>query len=164
MKAFDLIVRTFRVAVPLAALAATAACSVSMDGGKSPDKPIVPEFAHKASGPSLDGEWLSGCVRDPWGRYEQNRMTFKGQDVSRVSDKYADAYCSSKTDTLSGTGKFRYAKDDGGGVYEIDYQITQASKGFPGGDNVRRIGDRMWMSDGYITGTPTIEYALQRSK
>lgn len=163
--------RSLRLSVAAVALA-LAACSTKV-GSDAPEFPGFgkPEgaasFAHKTSGPALDGEWLSSCVRDKWNfqatTYEQIRIAFNGQNVRRETVKYSDPYCQTSTSRLNGAGLFRYAKDNTGGRFEIEYQLQAGSRGFPGGDVVRRDGPRMWMSNGYLGPAvePDIDFRLQ---
>lgn len=149
--------------------ASLAGCSVDVKGDPKPsglaaDKPASP-FPHAVSGPSLDGEWLSGCVRDKWERdrtqYERIRVVIGGQKIERTAQKYGDAYCTQAGQALSGSGLFRYSSAQDGGIYQIEYQIAAGSRGFPGLDAVKRDGPRMWMSNGNLMTPPDIEFQLQ---
>jgi len=126
-----------------------AACKakVTADKGGGEAPPAKP-FNHDVPGPVLDGTWKSGCERDYWDTgYVIFEMIIRGQDVRRVESKYSDARCLSNTSNLVREGLFRYKHNHGADIFEVEYKFKMNNGFYFTGDNLRRTGSTLNISD-----------------
>jgi hypothetical protein len=145
---------SLRTALVLCGLIATlSACKAKIESEQPapPAPPPVKPFTHDISGPSLDGTWKSGCVRDVWGNgYKVFDIVIKNQDTVRTETKYVDINCSQKIDTTIADGWFRFTKNLGQDIYEVEYKFKMPNGHYYTGDNVRRIGAQLFISDRHV--------------
>lgn len=132
-------------ALSLLVAACKAKVSAKDEGGADPaPKP----FNHVVAGPVIDGTWKSGCERDFWDNgYVIFEMLVRGQDVRRVETKYSDARCAQSTGNVVRDGYFRYLKNHGTDIFEVEYKFKMTNGFYFTGDNIRRIGNVLYISD-----------------
>lgn len=139
--------RASKLALALATVSLLSACKAKISA-EDPGPPAVKPFTHDVKGPSLDGTWKSGCERDIWGSgYVVFEMVIKDQDTVRTETKYVDMNCSQKTETILRDGWFRYAKDYGADVFEVEYKFKMPNGHYYTGETISRVGAKLMISD-----------------
>jgi len=93
------------------------ACSVKTSGDGALDTPPPDVFAHKLSGPNVEGSWSSQCVQDFGQKYRQRKVTFKAQAITRIDNSYTDKAC---------TQAFQFWKSE----FALNSSFKKASAGY----------------------------------
>jgi hypothetical protein len=111
----------------LLAMGGLSACSVETDGsgggGATPEAPKV-AFPHQVQGPVVEGTWTSACIYDSLeSAYKIKRAEFKGQNIVRTTNLYADSTCTQLSKKDEVFGLFRWAKETGYGGFQVDYKL-----------------------------------------
>ena len=149
-----------------------AACGTHVSGG-DPSGVLPPnsrseKFENAVPGPSLNGEWVSGCVNDKWASdYITFDMTVSGASVTRTETRFSDSACTIKVKQTIRTGLFRY-KDyySSSGVYEVEYKFNLGRGGsYRTGENLQLKANGLWISDRYVgpSVTPDIQLVAKKS-
>jgi hypothetical protein len=140
-----------RALLALALAAGISACKgkVTAQDNSGPKTPV---FADAVKGPELDGEWQGHCVEDGWGAgYAIFHYSLQGRNIQRTETKYTDVQCTTQESELTQAGQFRYMQSFASGAYSVEYKIQIPNGSYLLQENIKPIGDSLWISD-RVTG------------
>ena len=99
------------------------ACSAKVSGASDSVPPLHSEsFDNKIAGPSVEGLWSSACLPD-YDQFRQIKVTFQGQNISRISNEYSDSACTQIKHKSELKGLFRWTEKTAYGGFALDYRF-----------------------------------------
>lgn len=102
-------------------------CTAKIEGGSNPPPPPADNwFSGKIAvqGPSIEGDWTSGCVATGGYFGRERTMSFKGANFERIDKTYQDAACRELQSTSRQSGEFRFVKSHGDGSYDMETRVA----------------------------------------
>ena len=150
-----------------ALVVALAGCSAKVEGGGGgPVFPGPETFESKVTGPSIEGQWRSLCVRDRWSDggtgYKIFDIEISGKSVHRVETKFGDSSCRQQTEQVVLEGMYRFIEKFDNEVYYVEYRFKAGGGYVLPKENVKLTYTRLFIGDRYGGSgmAPDIELSL----
>jgi hypothetical protein len=100
------------------------ACSAKIDGGSNSLPTVQAPFAHKITGPDVEGAWTSECRIDSISnKYKVFSAEFSAQNVKRSANLFSDNKCTQIYERNEDTGLFRWVDKTNYSGFQVDYKF-----------------------------------------